>query len=428
MAFTKKTSAQIKAMSDAEFDTYTAEKEAHDLQVSENRIKEAIETQMKTVVPTMVTEATKDLTSEVETLKGNNTTLANEVTKLKGDKSKTEKLDPYAAIKQEDIDKFNADLNNDKASMNFTIKAAGTMLVSTNISGNTNFNLILEEGQPAAVPIPPPLMVQIADVRMIKNPGKGAVPTVGWINKTNLDGTAGITAEGALKPLLDFDLVGETMPVKEIAARENVGKYMLRDYSQMQETINIDLRTQMDKAADLQYLTGAGTTEMTGLLTYASAYTDTSLDGDIPDAGVLDAILAAALQIELVGWTGTLTAVVNPVTYTQIYGYKSLKHRETGLVIVSERGGVLYVNNIKIMKSLKITAGYLLVGDFSKSHIRIVDDVEIMVGYGASTDDFNKNLLTVRGDMRACHFVKDVETSAFVYDTIQNIIDAILEA
>jgi len=120
--------------------------------------------------------------------------------------------------------------------------------------------------------------------------------------------------------------------------------------------------------------------------------------------------------------------VVNPVAYTQIYGYKSLKHRETGLVIVSERGGELYVNNIRIKKSLKIAVGYLLVGDFSKSHIRIVDDVEIMVGYGASTDDFNKNLLTVRGDMRACHFVKDVETSAFVYDTIQNIIDAILEA
>ena len=427
MAFQKKTSAQIKAMSDAEFDTYTAEKEAHDQETSKAAIKSALDAEMKTL-PEKVKEATKELETEVETLKGNNTTLANKLTALEAEKGKKEKENPYAAIKQEDIDKFNGELNSDKASMNFTIKTAGTMLVGTNMSGNTNFNLILEEGQPAAVPIPPPLMVQIADVRMIKNPGKGGIPTVGWINKTNLDGTAGITAEGALKPLLDFDLVGQTMECKEIAARENVGKYMLRDYSQMQEVINIDLRTQMDKAADLQYLSGAGTTEMNGLLDYASAYTDTSLDGDIPDAGVLDAILAAALQIELVGWTGTLTAVVNPVTYTQIYGYKSLKHRETGLVIVSERGGELYVNNIRIKKSLKITAGYLLVGDFSKSHIRIVDDVEIMIGYGASTDDFNKNLLTVRGDMRACHFVKSVETSAFVYDTIQNIIDAIQEA
>lgn len=422
--FVKKTSAQIKAMSDAEFDTYTAEKEAFDASQIENKMKSAVEEQMKTLLPKAVTDATKELQTSVETLTEANKTLANafEAAKEEGKKGKGE--DPFAAVKQSDIDDFNANSASNKR-VSFTVKSAGTMLVSTNVSGNTNFNMTMEPGI-ARAPIPVPLMVRIADVRTVKNKGMNGIPTIGWVNKKNMDGNAAITAEGALKPLRDFDIVGETQSPYEIAVRTNVGKYMLRDVGELKETINIDLREEMDREAGEQYLSGTGVSEMKGITEYASAYTDTSLNGTVEDANDLDAIIAACLQLELLNWRGVITAVVNPVTYAKIYTYKGLKHRD--LVVVAERGGQLYVNNILIMKDVEIASGYILIGDMSKSHIRIIDDVEIEVGYGASTDDFNKNLVTVRADMRALHFVKDVETSAIIYDSLATIKAAIAAA
>lgn len=419
--FVKKTSAQIAAMTDAERDTYMADKEQHDAEQAAEALKNAVEDAMKTKVPDAVKTLLKDLETTVEDLKTKNTTLAGQVTKLTEKEVKQTEANPYSSITKELIDAFQEDKSKN-ANMHFTVKVAGTMTVGNNVSGTTNFNISLEAGI-AQAPIIPPLMVQIADVRFVRNPGNGGIPNIGWINKVNPDGNAAITAEGELKPLRDFDLVGESMAVKEIAVRENVGKYMLRDVAEMQAIINKDIRDEMDREADEQFLSGTGGSEMTGIIDYAPAYTDTSLNASVTDANNVDAIIAMALQIELLGWTGALTCVVNPVTYAMIYTFKGVNFRD--LVVVTERNGQLYVNNILIKKSLKISLGYCLMGDFSKSHVRIIDDVEVETGYGASTDDFNKNLVTVRADMRALHFVKQVETSAFVYDTLQNVIDAI---
>jgi len=376
---------------------------------SEKISKEEIEN----IVTTKVSTGYKVVQDECERL-------SSEITALKEIGNPNANINPYHAIKQEELDKFNDGVI-DKYKV--VVKAASSMLVSTNISGNTNFNLTLENGL-AQAPRNTPLMIKLADVRIVRNNGQYGVPAIGWVNKKNSEGNAAITAEGGTKPLRDFDIVGETESAKEISVRTKVGKYMLRDVKDMQQTIDMDLGEEMSIVADNQYLDGSGSSgQMKGLFQYATAYTTTALDGVVPDANDVDAILAALYQLRSLNFGNNVAAVVNPITYTNIYTWKGQKFRDINIAPVQERNGVLYVDNVRVEWHNSIPAGDILIGDFSKSHIRIFDDIEIELGH--SNDDFDKNMQSVRADMRALHFVKDVEKAAFIYDSLANIKAAI---
>ena len=87
--------------------------------------------------------------------------------------------------------------------------------------------------------------------------------------------------------------------------------------------------------------------------------------------------------------------------------------------------GVARVKGVPVIENVGITAGTFLVGDFTKSNLRIREDLNIQVGY--VNDDFTKNLMTILCEARAVHYVKANHYKAFVKGTFSTAKTALLK-
>jgi hypothetical protein len=78
-----------------------------------------------------------------------------------------------------------------------------------------------------------------------------------------------------------------------------------------------------------------------------------------------------------------------------------------------------------VIENIGVTANTMVVGDFTKSNLRLREDAMISIGY--ENDDFTKNLVTILGEIRAVHYIKTNHLKAFVNVTdIDAAIAAIL--
>ena len=68
-----------------------------------------------------------------------------------------------------------------------------------------------------------------------------------------------------------------------------------------------------------------------------------------------------------------------------------------------------------VIESFSIDEGSFLVGDFTKSNLRIREEININLGY--ENDDFTKNMVTILAEMRAVHYIKLHHVPAFVKGT-----------
>ena len=72
------------------------------------------------------------------------------------------------------------------------------------------------------------------------------------------------------------------------------------------------------------------------------------------------------------------------------------------------------------------TTGTLIMGDFNYLNIR--DTWELTVTFGWENDDFTKNLVTMIGEKRLVPYIKAQYKTAFVKDTIGNVVTAITKS
>lgn len=77
------------------------------------------------------------------------------------------------------------------------------------------------------------------------------------------------------------------------------------------------------------------------------------------------------------------------------------------------------IAGLRITENIGMTQGSVLVMDAIKSHARIREDAEVVLGYNST--DFQDNLVSVKGVLRAAHYIKSNQVNAFVADTFANI-------
>jgi HK97 family phage major capsid protein len=163
------------------------------------------------------------------------------------------------------------------------------------------------------------------------------------------------------------------------------------------------------------------TSHLKGLTAYASAgFSLTSID--IASPTIWDAISAAMRQVELVGFDTADCIFMNPADYENALGAKDSQGRYVGHPSLSPDG--TRFAGVPISTTSFITAGKLLVGNKMTSNIKVLQDVEMAIGYNL-TGEFVKRHITIRGGMRLIHFVKDNHVNSWVYDDITDIIAAI---
>jgi HK97 family phage major capsid protein len=244
--------------------------------------------------------------------------------------------------------------------------------------------------------------------------------TIIWINRINEDGGAAFIAEGTLKPLKDWDYKEENSIAKKIAVRSKVSTEMLQDFSYMESEIRLMLNRDLMDVTETQILSGDGTgANPKGIITAASAYVGTGLDGTIIAPNTVDALRAGMLQMRLLKYRPNVVWL-NP---TEVAGMDLIKSTD-GHYIKIETDGIL--KTLKVEESLDIPIGYFLMMDSAKWNIRVYEDFRLEFGW--ENDDFTKNLVTIIAEMRLHSYQNSIDQGAVLYDEIATITDALAVA
>jgi HK97 family phage major capsid protein len=236
--------------------------------------------------------------------------------------------------------------------------------------------------------------------------------TIIWLNRVNEEGGAAFIAEGALKPLKDWEYKEENSTAKKIAVSAKVSSEMLHDFSYMESEIRLLLTRDLYQMLDNKLLNGTGSTDPTGIITGAGGYAGTGLDGMITMPNNADALRAAMLQMRLLNFRPDV-AFLNPTDAAVM----DLTKSSTGNYIKIELEGVL--RSLRIIETTEITAGDFLLMDTAKWIVRILEDFRLEFGW--VNDDFQRNLITIIAELRLHSYQNSVDAGSVIYDTFDTV-------
>jgi hypothetical protein len=113
---------------------------------------------------------------------------------------------------------------------------------------------------------------------------------------------------------------------------------------------------------------------------------------------------------------------MNPIDYAQMQLTKDVN----GQYLRPFRVGDELIPGLRVEASTAIKQGELWVGDFNYLNIR--DVWALTITFGWENDDFTKNLVTMIGEKRLMAYIKSQYKTAFVKDTIANVVTGITKA
>lgn len=230
------------------------------------------------------------------------------------------------------------------------------------------------------------------------------------------------TAESVAKTEYQAQYVEVSKQVKKVAGIVKVSKEMLSDLSFIQNEINTDLIGGVLSAMDNSILNGAGGSDLEGILSFAPVFSAGTFANTIPYANILDVIRVSISQIESAKFNAT-HVVLHPVDVARMQLTKTSTGEYTTPIFYPSMNNEMKVANLIVVSTTYMTAGNFLVGDMTKSNLRIRENVNVQVGY--VNDDFQRNMVTILAEARAVHYVKLNDVNAFVRGTIQTAIVAL---
>ena len=324
--------------------------------------------------------------------------------------SEQEKIDSAGVVnsvrKGLDLNKENLVKMKGNKNVSISFKAAGTMLLSTNVSGG---NVPVEQRLEGLNPIAS-RQIRLLDV---VQRGTAESNVISWVYQANKDGAAGGTAEGAIKNQLDFDLVVNSETVKKRTAFIKVSEEMLDDVSYMESEIRNELIRELLKDVEAQVYDGDGTgSNLRGIATVATAFTAGAFATTVDNANAADVLTVAMNQIQVAEQGMANFAMVHPNTITEL---KLIKTSETDRRYIDRLAmvaGQLSLDGVTLVPTTLIATGEYLIGNFDLSTVYDKGDLRIEVG--RDSDDFTRNLVTVLAEWRGLCIVKNNNRTAFV--------------
>ena len=351
--------------------------------------------------------------AQVDTLKANIEEVALKVLDLENsgvDKNTIETLDSILKSKK---DELSAMKERSSASVQFTLKAAGTMALSTNVTGQVP--QAEREAGITRIVRRNPFILELVNVGTIMS------NVWEWVEQKNADGGAGMTAEGAAKSLADFDLVVASANVKKVTAYIKVTKEMLDDVALMRSEIDQELTELINLKIDDQLLNGTGATvNLSGINQTATAWAAGAFALTIPTPNVFDVIRTAINQVR-VNLFEPNYIVMHPTDVAKMDLAKASDGHYVLPPFISNDGTT--VSGIRVVSNTGVTVDNFLVGDFTKYGVRFKEGLTINVGY--ENDDFTKNLVTILAEARLVGRVKSNHYGAFVKGVISTSITAL---
>lgn len=299
----------------------------------------------------------------------------------------------------------------------FTIKASADMLISNNVSGGN-------------VPVEQRILgLNTIASRRIRLPelfskGNASSTVLSWVYQANKDGSAGGTAEGALKNQIDFDLVVASESVKKITAFVKVSTEMIDDIDFIESEIKNELMRELLKKVELGTYSGDGTgTNLRGILTVASAFAPGSFATAVESPNRVDVLVVAMNQIAIAEQEQPNVILMNPTDVTFLKVAKVTATDKRYVERLQTVAGQLSVDGVPIIPTTLVTVGTYLVSYFPLATLYTKGALQIQMALDGN--DFTKNMRTILAEWRGALVVRNNDRTAFVKGTFATDITSI---
>lgn len=252
--------------------------------------------------------------------------------------------------------------------------------------------------------------------------------TLAIADKVATEGNMAVTSEGALKPLISFAIKTTYSEAKKIAGRVKVTEEALDDIPFLMTMIRTELLYQHEMALQAQMVTSINA--------IAPTFAAGALAASTPAPNNYDAIRAAIYSVKIASKGRHIPNAVI-VASADKYAMGATKDSSGQYVlptfVLPDGSRIEGVRLVEDATGLVVTAGNILVGDFSKFHVDEYQGFTIRIGQGivgSSTaanikSDFECNMLTIIGESRHHFWNFSNQTVAFVKGSLSSIKTAI---
>lgn len=327
----------------------------------------------------------------------------------KGYKSLNEAIQAAFMEKADEIATIVKNGGKQEKSLNISVKAAVVMGNANTIgSGTTQYSLTENTG--IISQIRKREMTYLAEVSV----GRIGSNIAMWIEETDEQGTPIFIAEGVSKTQLSVIYQEKTASVKKAAVYGKVTTEMMADLPQLISYIENNLMKRLDIVIENNLLTGAaGGDNVTGLKTFATAFSAGALANLIVAANELDVLEAIALQVKT-AFGLPKSVFIHPSTMAAIKLIKDSTGRPVWKDYVTIDGS-MNISGLKVIESTAVTAGEFIGGDTTVANVLIREDMNIQIGLDGN--DFTQNKKTILLEKRLVQFVSANDAPVIVKGT-----------
>jgi HK97 family phage major capsid protein len=391
MNFVKKSTEELEKMTPAELDQYKNDLEASnkaelkaelsadnkkELEKATNELKEFMSTEIGKQLLEVTSKGTQSNETFYDALKNAIISKKDEIAQLKNSSGGSVKLEVNKAV----------------VNMTFATNSTGRI---GRVEGDNTFYGI-ERNKPF-----------LGDLISL---GTTNARTYYWIDKTGYEGAPAMTAEGALKPVGDYNLVEQTANPKKVAFIVTISKEMLDDIDGMAQDVIAEIREQITDVMEQQWLAGDGTGDnISGILDNATPFAAGSLAGTIDEANEYDVLRAAIKQVQLNNFQPN-AILLNPSDAAQM----DLDKGTDGHYLLPPFSSAdnTVVKGVRVVVSNYVTAGDFVVGDLTRYKGKMRENITIDMGY--KDGDWQKNFVSFRGEARFFGYIPTNHYGAIV--------------
>lgn len=244
--------------------------------------------------------------------------------------------------------------------------------------------------------------------------GRSSSATYVWVNKKvpANSGAADFISPGVAKPRVSFTLKTEYSQAKKVAATEKLAMETLNDVDGFQSWAEQELLYQVRQLANTTCLTTGDTAAdadtPNSIKKLSVAFSAVGLKTTNPNNW--DVGRAVAAQMRASNLQGAIIIFVNPIDKANMDMTKAVSQGQL------YQPGPQYVTWVED-NNIPVGAFQAAIIDY----YRILMYQDLVLEYGLENDDFSKNLITVRAEMRFHQVFSENYTGAFVYDTFANV-------
>lgn len=227
--------------------------------------------------------------------------------------------------------------------------------------------------------------------------GRTTSPAIFWVQQTGFTNAAKVVAEGTAKPYSNIAFDTKITPVTTIAHMFKASKQILDDFAQLQSLIDKEMRFGLKYVEEQEILFGDGTGgHLHGIVPQATAYDAAGIPAG---ATAIDAMRWAMLQAQL----ARVPASGHVLHFTDWAKIELLKD-ELGRYIIGNPQGTATPSmwGLPVVESeIPAFAGKFLTGAF-RDGAQLFDREDANVVLSTeNTDDFEKNMISIRCEERA---------------------------